>query len=41
MTCFYGRGDLPACWGAGCGMMSELKIRIETDEWIFEEFVEA
>jgi hypothetical protein len=31
----------PACWEAGCGMMSELKIRIETDEWIFEEFVEA
>jgi hypothetical protein len=25
----------------GCGIMSELKIRIETDEWIFEEFVEA
>jgi hypothetical protein len=22
-------------------LMSELKIRIETDEWVYEEYVEA
>jgi len=24
-----------------CGNMSELKIRIETDEWTYEEYIEA
>jgi hypothetical protein len=24
-----------------CGKMSELKIRIETDEWTYEEYIEA
>ena len=36
-----GCGDLQHAGEVGCGTMGELKIRIETDEWIFEEYVEA
>ena len=26
---------------AGCGVMGLLKIRLETDEWLYEEYEEA
>lgn len=35
-------GTSPACWGSRCvEHMSDLKIRVETEEWIFEEYFEA
>ena len=34
-------GPLDSSVDAGCGKMTELKVRIETDEWIYEECVEA
>ena len=34
-------GVVQQCWWNGCGDMSELKIRIETEEFIYEEYFEA